>query len=87
VDRRIWNSFLSGAARKAGGGWFDGERDFTVTRLLTTDVIANNATCILNFHSCALPCYHVYGGWRAVESEGMNVSEVEMEAHCMVCGA
>lgn len=57
-DEGIWNSFLLGAARKVGGemarGWFDGEKDFTVTRLLTTDVIANNATCILNFHSRAL---------------------------------
>lgn len=33
-------------------GGLRGERDFAVTRLLTTDVIANNSTCILNFHSC-----------------------------------
>jgi len=73
VDSRIWNSFLSGAARSTEVGGFDGERDFTVTRLLTTDVIANHATCILNFHSCALPCYHVSGGWYVIVSEGGNV--------------
>jgi hypothetical protein len=59
--------------RRRSGGGLDGERDFTVTRLLTTDVIANNATCILNFHSCALTCYHVSGGWHVILSEGMNV--------------
>ena len=50
-----------------------GREIFTVTRLLTTDVTANNATCILNFHSCALPCYHVSGGWHVIVSKGMNV--------------
>jgi len=55
-------------------GWgLMGREIFTVTRLLTTDVIANSATCILNFHSCALPCYHVSGGWHFIVSEGMNV--------------